>query len=149
MASLDATVVSIALPAVENDLRAGFDGLQWTITGYTVTLAALILLGGSLGDRYGRRRIFVIGALWLAVASALCVVVPSIELLVASRALEGIGAGLLTPGSLAMIQASSPRKTAAKPSAYGLPPRELQPQQTLTSDIRLAWRLGWRSRWPS
>ena len=97
MASLDVTVVNIALPAVGNDVHARFDGLQWTITGYTVTLAALILLGGSLGDHYRRRQIFVIGALWFAVASALCVVAPSIELLVAARALEGIGAALRTP----------------------------------------------------
>jgi EmrB/QacA subfamily drug resistance transporter len=106
MASLDATVVNIALPALGRDLGAAFDGLQWTITGYTLTLAALILLGGSLGDRFGRRRIFVIGTIWFAVASALCAVAPSIEVLVAARALEGVGAALLTPGSLALIQAS-------------------------------------------
>src|SRR5438874_10749938 len=106
MASLDATVVNIALPALGRDLHAGFDGLQWTINGYTLTLAALILLGGSLGDRFGRRRIFVIGTLWFAVASALCALAPSIEILVAARALQGIGGALLTPGSLAVIEAS-------------------------------------------
>src|ERR671937_2713937 len=71
MASLDATVVNIALPALGRDFHAGFDGLQWTINGYTLTLAALILLGGSLGDRFGRRRMFVSGTGWFAVASAL------------------------------------------------------------------------------
>ncbi|MBV9898384.1 MAG: MFS transporter [Chloroflexi bacterium] len=106
MASLDATVVNIALPALGRDLSAAFDGLQWTISGYTLTLASLILLGGSLGDRFGRRRIFIMGTVWFAVASALCALAPSIEILVAARALEGIGAALLTPGSLAMIQAS-------------------------------------------
>jgi EmrB/QacA subfamily drug resistance transporter len=106
MASLDATVVNIALPALGKDLMAGFDGLQWTISSYTLTLASLILLGGSLGDRYGRRRIFIIGTIWFAVASALCAIAPSIEFLVAARALEGVGGALLTPGSLAMIQAS-------------------------------------------
>src|SRR5262252_9336723 len=106
MASLDATVVNIALPALGKDLHAAFDGLQWTISSYTLTLASLILLGGSLGDRFGRRRIFVTGTLWFAVASALCAITPSIELLVAARALQGVGAALLTPGSLAMIQAS-------------------------------------------
>ncbi len=106
MASLDATVVNIALPALGKDLQAGFDGLQWTVSGYTLTLASLILLGGSLGDRFGRRRIFVIGTIWFALASALCALAPSIEVLVAARALEGVGAALLTPGSLAMIQAS-------------------------------------------
>jgi EmrB/QacA subfamily drug resistance transporter len=106
MAMLDATVVNIALPALGADLRASFEGLQWTITGYTLTLASLILLGGSLGDRFGRRRIFIIGTLWFAVASALCAFAPTIEVLVAARALEGIGGALLTPGSLALIQAS-------------------------------------------
>jgi EmrB/QacA subfamily drug resistance transporter len=106
MASLDATVVNIALPALGADLHAAFDGLQWTITGYTLTLASLILLGGSLGDRFGRRRVFIVGTLWFAAASALCALAPSIEVLVAARALEGVGAALLTPGSLALIQAS-------------------------------------------
>jgi EmrB/QacA subfamily drug resistance transporter len=106
MASLDMTVVNIALPALGRDLNAGFDGLQWTVNGYTLMLASLILLGGSLGDRFGRRRIFVIGALWFAAASALCALAPTIEVLIAARALEGIGGALLTPGSLAMIQAS-------------------------------------------
>jgi EmrB/QacA subfamily drug resistance transporter len=106
IASLDATVVNIALPALGRDLHAGFEGLQWVISGYTLTLASLILLGGSLGDRFGRRRLFVVGTLWFAAASALCAVAPSIELLIAARALEGVGAALLTPGSLAMIQAS-------------------------------------------
>jgi EmrB/QacA subfamily drug resistance transporter len=106
MASLDMTVVNIALPALGRDLNAAFDGLQWTISGYTLTLASLILLGGSLGDRFGRRRVFIIGTLWFAAASALCALAPSIEILVAARALEGVGAALLTPGSLAMIQAS-------------------------------------------
>jgi EmrB/QacA subfamily drug resistance transporter len=106
MASLDATVVNIALPSLGKDLHAAFDGLQWTVSGYTLTLASLILLGGSLGDRFGRRRIFVIGTLWFAAASVLCAMAPSVEFLVAARALEGVGAALLTPGSLAMIQAS-------------------------------------------
>ena len=69
---LDATVVNIALPALGEDLDAGFSGLQWTVNGYTLTLASLILLGGSLGDRFGRRRVFVVGAVWFAVASLLC-----------------------------------------------------------------------------
>jgi EmrB/QacA subfamily drug resistance transporter len=106
MASLDMTVVNIALPALGSDLHAAFDGLQWTVNGYTLTLASLILLGGSLGDRFGRRRIFMVGTLWFAAASALCALAPSIEVLVAARALQGIGGALLTPGSLAMIQAS-------------------------------------------
>ena len=106
MASLDATVVNIALPTLGKDLQAAFEGLQWTVSAYTLTLASLILLGGSLGDRFGRRRIFVIGTIWFAAASVLCALAPSIAILVAARALEGVGAALLTPGSLAMIQAS-------------------------------------------
>jgi EmrB/QacA subfamily drug resistance transporter len=76
------------------------------VNGYTLTLAAFILLGGSLGDRFGRRRVFVIGAVWFAVASALCALAPNMESLVAARLLQGIGGALLTPGSLALIQAS-------------------------------------------
>ena len=106
MALLDATAVNIALPVLGRDLHAHFGGLQWTVNGYTLTLASLMLLGGALGDRYGRRRLFLIGAIWFAVASALCAVAPSIEILIAARALEGIGAALLTPGSLAILQAS-------------------------------------------
>ncbi len=103
MAMLDATVVNVALPALGDDLGAGLDGLQWTLNGYTLTLASFILLGGSLGDRFGRRRVFVIGTIWFAVASLLCGAAPTVELLVAARALQGVGGALLTPGSLAMI----------------------------------------------
>jgi EmrB/QacA subfamily drug resistance transporter len=106
MAGIDATVVNVALLALGRDLHAGFAGLQWTINGYTLTLAALILLGGSLGDRYGRRRVFVIGVGWFALASALCALAPTIQVLIAARALQGVGGALLTPGSLAMISAS-------------------------------------------
>ena len=106
LAGIDATVVNVALPAIGRDLHAGFDGLQWTVTGYTLTLAAFILLGGSLGDRFGRRRVFVIGVAWFALASAVCAVAPNVGLLVAARAVQGVGGALLTPGSLAMISAS-------------------------------------------
>jgi EmrB/QacA subfamily drug resistance transporter len=106
LAFLDATVVNIALPRIGHDLHTGLSGLQWTITGYTLALAALILLGGALGDRYGRRRVFLIGVTWFAVASLLCAVAPAVGLLIAARVLQGIGGALLTPGSLALIQAS-------------------------------------------
>jgi EmrB/QacA subfamily drug resistance transporter len=106
MAMLDGTVVNVALPHIGADLHAELSGLQWTITGYTLTLAALILLGGSLGDRYGRRRVFVIGTVWFAAASALCGLAPSIEVLIGARLLQGVGGALLTPGSLALIQAT-------------------------------------------
>ncbi|HEY9389605.1 MAG TPA: MFS transporter [Mycobacteriales bacterium] len=106
LALLDSTVVNVALPRLGAELNATVAGLQWTVNGYTLTLAALILLGGSLGDRYGRRRVFVIGAGWFAVASLLCGVSPSINTLIGARLLQGMGAALLTPGSLALIQAS-------------------------------------------
>ncbi|HEX6075539.1 MAG TPA: DHA2 family efflux MFS transporter permease subunit [Micromonosporaceae bacterium] len=104
MALLDSTVVNIALPAIGDEFGAGLAGLQWTIDGYLLTLAALILLGGSLGDRFGRRLVFLIGTVWFALASLLCAVAPTIEVLVASRALQGVGAALLTPVSLAILQ---------------------------------------------
>jgi EmrB/QacA subfamily drug resistance transporter len=106
VAFLDSTIVTIALPAVGQDLDAPLSGLQWIVTGYTLSLAGLILLGGALGDRYGRRRVFLIGVIWFATASVLCAAAPTIEVLVLARILQGIGGALLTPGSLALIQAS-------------------------------------------
>ncbi|WP_431949056.1 MFS transporter [Actinacidiphila sp. bgisy167] len=106
MTLLDSTVVNVALPTIGKDLGATLAGLQWTINAYTLTLAALILLGGSLGDRFGRRRLFIVGTVWFALASLLCGVAPGIEVLIGARALQGVGGALLTPGSLALIQAS-------------------------------------------
>jgi EmrB/QacA subfamily drug resistance transporter len=103
---LDATVVNVALPRLGQDLDADFGGLQWVVNAYTLTLASFILLGGALSDRYGRRRVFLIGVAWFAVASALCGLAPSVELLAAGRALQGVGGALLTPGSLAIIAAA-------------------------------------------
>ena len=105
MAMLDATVVNVALPTIGRQLHTSLAGLQWTVTAYTLTLAGLILLGGSLGDRLGRRRVFLIGVVWFALASTLCGVSVGIGMLIAARALQGIGGALLTPGSLAIIQA--------------------------------------------
>jgi EmrB/QacA subfamily drug resistance transporter len=106
MAFLDGTVVNVALPHIGADLHASLAGLQWTVTGYTLTLAAFVLLGGALGDRYGRRRIFLLGVVWFTAASALCGLAQSIEWLVAGRVVQGVGAALLVPGSLALIEAS-------------------------------------------
>jgi len=105
-AFLLATVVNVALPAIGRELGAGVAGRQWIVTGYLLTLSAAILLGGSLGDRLGRRRIYVIGVVWFGAASVLCALAPTLELLIAARVLQGIGGALLTPGSLAIIQAS-------------------------------------------
>ena len=106
VALLDSTVVNVALPTLGRDLDASFAGLQWTVNGYTLSLAALLLLGGSLGDRFGRRRLFVVGTVWFGVASLLCGLAPNVEALVAARVLQGIGGALLTPGSLAILQSS-------------------------------------------
>jgi EmrB/QacA subfamily drug resistance transporter len=103
---IDATVVNIALPQIGERLHADAAGLQWTVNGYTLSLASLILLGGSLGDRFGRRRVFVIGIVWFAVASLLCGLAPNIEVLIAARVLQGVGGALLTPGSLAILESS-------------------------------------------
>lgn len=106
MAMLDSTVVNVALPHIGDEFNASVSALQWVLTGYLLALASLILLGGALGDRYGRRKVFLLGTVWFAVASALCGAAPNIEVLVVARVLQGIGAALLTPGSLAILQAS-------------------------------------------
>ena len=105
IASIDATVVGIALPAIGRDFNASLSALQWVVTGYTLTLAGLLLLAGALGDKYGRKRVFVIGVSWFAIASLLCAVAPSAGFLIGARALQGVGAALLTPGSLAILEA--------------------------------------------
>lgn len=113
MAFLDSTVVNVALPAIGRDLSAEVAGLQWILTGYLLTLASLILLGGALGDHYGRRKVYLVGVVWFAAASALCASAQSVEWLVAARVLQGVGGGLLTPGSLALIEASFVRMDRA------------------------------------
>ncbi|TWD81248.1 EmrB/QacA subfamily drug resistance transporter [Kribbella amoyensis] len=104
MAFLDGTVVNVALPAMGEDLDADVAGLQWIVNGYMLMLASLILLSGSLGDRFGRRRIFVIGVVWFTVASVICAAAPTLEVMIAGRILQGVGGALLTPGSLAILQ---------------------------------------------
>ena len=104
MSLFDGTVVNVALRTIGADLDASINDLQWITNAYLLALASLILLGGSLGDRLGRRRVFVAGTLGFGVASALCGLAPSAEVLVAARALQGIAAALMVPGSLAMIQ---------------------------------------------
>ena len=106
MASIDATVVGIALPAIGRDFEASLAALQWVVTAYTLTLAGLLLFAGALGDRYGRTPVFLIGVVWFALASVLCGLAPNAALLIAARALQGVGAALLTPGSLAILEAS-------------------------------------------
>ncbi|RZS90915.1 EmrB/QacA subfamily drug resistance transporter [Motilibacter rhizosphaerae] len=106
MVFLDSTVANVALRPIGKALDADLAVLQWVVNGYTLALAALILLGGSLGDRFGRRRVFVVGTVWFAVGSLLCGLAPTGAVLVAARVLQGVGGALLTPGSLAILQTS-------------------------------------------
>ncbi|MEU5951818.1 MFS transporter [Streptomyces sp. NPDC047525] len=106
MAMLDGTVVNVALPTLGRDLDTSLASLQWVVNAYMLTLSALLLLGGALGDRIGRRRTLVIGVVWFALASALCGLAQDAGMLIAARALQGIGGALLTPGSLALVRTS-------------------------------------------
>src|SRR5215213_2877372 len=104
--ALDATVVNVALPAIEEDLGGGLAGQQWVSNAYLLMLGSLILVGGSLGDIFGERRIFSIGVAGFGGVSLLCALAPSIEALVVGRALQGVFGALLTPSALAVIVAA-------------------------------------------
>lgn len=106
VAFIDGTVVNAALPAISRDFHTGLADLQWVVTGYLLTLGALLVIGGSLGDLFGRRRVFIIGLIGFGATSLLSGVAPSIGTLIAARALQGVAAALLVPGSLAIISAS-------------------------------------------
>jgi MFS family permease len=105
-AFLESSVVGLALPAIARDFDLALGGLQWIVNGYMISLAALIVFGGSLGDRYGRRRVFVAGAVGFSVASVLCALAPSAGFLVAARVLQGVAGAMMVPGSLAIVEAS-------------------------------------------
>jgi len=117
MAFLDGTVVNIALPRIGEEFGASVAGLQWILDGYLLSLAALILVAGSLGDRYGRRRIFLLGVVWFVASSLLCGVALNTGMLVGARVLQGVGGALLTPGALAIIQSAFVRED--RPRAIG------------------------------
>src|SRR5579863_3354903 len=106
IAFIDGTVVNVALPVLQTDLNATATDVQWVVEAYALFLAALILVGGSLGDHFGRRRVFALGIFLFTVASVLCGIAPSVNLLIVARAFQGIGGALLVPGSLAIISAS-------------------------------------------
>lgn len=110
MAFIDGTVVNVALPAIQNDLRATAFQAQWVVESYALFLAALLLAGGALGDRFGRRRIFAFGVVIFALASVGCALAGSVQQLILARAVQGVGGALLVPGSLALISASFPEK---------------------------------------
>jgi EmrB/QacA subfamily drug resistance transporter len=105
VAFLDGSVVNSALPRIEETFDASLAGQQWVVTGYLLTLGSLLVVGGSLGDRYGRRRMFVFGLVGFSVTSMLCGLAPSLGVLIAARVLQGVSAALLVPGSLAMLSA--------------------------------------------
>jgi EmrB/QacA subfamily drug resistance transporter len=106
MAGIDSTVVGIALPAIGRDFTLSVSSLQWVVSAYLLALAGLLLVGGALGDRFGRRRMFIIGTVVFALTSLVCAVAPNGGVLVTGRAFQGVGAALLTPGSLAILRAS-------------------------------------------
>jgi EmrB/QacA subfamily drug resistance transporter len=118
IAGTDSAVMNVALPIIGRDLKADFSQLQWTITGYTLSLAALILLAGALGDHFGRRRVFLIGVIGFTVASLLCALAPGIDALIGARSIQGIGGALMTPASLAIIQSSF--RAEDRPRAIGI-----------------------------
>lgn len=106
VAILDGSVVNVALRTIGRDLGASLAQLQWVVNGYLLALASLVLVGGALGDRFGRRRVYLVGIVWFLVASGLCALAQSPAQLIGLRVLQGVGAALLTPGALALIQAS-------------------------------------------
>src|SRR5713226_1051131 len=106
MTFIDGTIVNVALPALQSSLHATLAEVQWVVESYALALSALLLTGGSLGDLYGRRKIFAIGVMIFAVASTWCGLSRSVAQLIAARGLQGLGAALLVPGSLALISVS-------------------------------------------
>src|SRR6187551_2890638 len=108
LAFIDGTVVNVALPALQRSLHATVTDVQWVVEAYALLFSALLLVGGSLGDRFGRRRVYALGIALFTGASALCGLAPDVRSLIAARALQGVGAALLVPGSLALIAASFP-----------------------------------------
>lgn len=114
---IDGSALGVALPAIQNDLGAGPAAVQWVSNAYLLTLGALVLTGGAAGDRFGRRKVFLIGIALFALASVACGLAPTVELLIAGRAVQGIGAALLTPGALAVIGSAFPPDERGK--AFG------------------------------
>ena len=114
MGFIDSTIVSVALPALQSHLGGTVIDMQWVVEAYALTLGALILVGGSAGDLFGRRRVFLLGAILFAVASAACGIAPNIHALVAARAVQGVGAAFLVPGSLSILRASFSEQTRGR-----------------------------------
>ncbi len=114
LAFIDGNIVSIATPAIQETLNAGFGHMQWVVNAYALTLGALLLVGGGLGDRIGRRKVFIAGIILFTLASLVCAIAPTIDTLIAARAIQGVGAALLVPQSLAIISATFPREVRGR-----------------------------------
>ena len=114
---IDGSALGVALPAIQKDLGAGPAAVQWVSNAYLLTLGALVLIGGAAGDRFGRRRVFLIGVGLFTLASIACGLSPDVRFLIGARAVQGIGAALLTPGALALIGATFPPEERGK--AFG------------------------------
>jgi EmrB/QacA subfamily drug resistance transporter len=118
IAGIDSAVMNVALPFIGRDLGADFAQLQWTVAGYTLSLAALLLLAGALGDHFGRRRVFLVGVIGFTAGSLLCAAAPGIDTLIGTRVVQGVGGALMTPASLAIIQSSF--RAEDRPRAIGI-----------------------------
>jgi len=114
MAFIDGTIVNVALPAIQKDFHASLASMQWVVNGYTLMLSALMLVGGSLGDHLGRKKMFLLGVILFAAASVLCGLAPNDNVLIAARFVQGIGGAMLVPGSLAIISAAFPEDERAQ-----------------------------------
>src|SRR5713101_8064988 len=111
MIMLDNTIVTVALPSIERNLHMSISSLEWIVTAYTLTFAALLVTGGKLGDLYGRRKMFVAGLVVFTLASLACGLAPSAGFLIGARAVQGVGAALMNPASLSIITATfAPRE---------------------------------------
>ena len=117
MVTLDNLVVTMALPSIRLDLGASIEDLEWTVNAYTLSFAAFLLTASALGDRFGRRRMFVAGLLLFVAASAACALAPSIGWLIGARAVQGVGAAIVMPLALAQLSAAFPRTRVAGPGA--------------------------------
>ena len=118
---VDVTAVNVALPSLERDLSAGVSGLQWTVDAYTVVMASLLMLGGSMADRFGRKRVFMTGLTVFTLASLLCSLAPSVGALVASRVLQAVGASMMNPVAMSIITNTftEPRERAQAVGVWG------------------------------
>src|SRR5438046_7830212 len=120
MTTLDNLVVTTALPVIRHDLHASLQGLEWTVNAYTLTFAVLLLTGAALGDRFGRRRLFVIGLAIFTGASAIAALSTNVSVLIVARAIQGLGGAILTPLSLPILSAAvPPAPPAIDPGAWG------------------------------